>query len=212
LLSKGGNSLLDREEYQEFHTSEEAYIWGIHNFGEWVRELNSRKSKIENSLYNLLYSYTGNMYKLYNLYLRGLNVFDCDTIRKYSKDTTIIADELRKFQLKENIITYRYTKKHLFKLLFYPSTPKNGLTFTDKGFMSTTLVPNVLKNFAKEHQCNCLLKLYLPKGTKGAYIKFDDSSLNEHEFLLPPNSKFVLIKKHLSLRFQTVYECKLIGQ
>jgi len=66
--------------------------------------------------------------------------------------------------------------------------------------MSTTLVLGLLKEFAKKHRYNCVLKLYLPKGTKEAYIRFNNSILNEHEFLIPPNLTFRLIMKHFSLK------------
>jgi len=70
------------------------------------------------------------------------------------------------------------------------------------------LVPSLLKEFAKKHKYNCILKLYLPKGTKGAYIRFSNCVLNECEFLLPPNSKFILVRKHISLKYRMVYECE----
>lgn len=198
--------------YKEFHTSQEAHDWGMHYFGEWIRDLQLSKDKAANNVACLLSGYAGNMNTIYNRYLRGFADFDEEEIEKYSKDIAIIADELRKFSLQEDIIVYRYTNKTLFRLLFDSSRPKIGKEFIDKGFMSTTLVRDLLKDFAQKRHYNCVLKLYLPKGTKGAYIKCDDSFLDEQEFLLPPNSKFKLIRKYFNMNFFTVYECELVNQ
>lgn len=83
----------------------------------------------------------------------------------------------------------------------------------DKGFMSTTLMPHCMKDFPKNHNCNCLLKLYLPKGTKGAYIGYNNKSLKEYESLLPPNSKFKYVRKRYSFNYlMWIYECILFEQ
>jgi len=205
--------LINNKTFREFRTDDEAIEWAMHYFGTWVKDIQANKNnEDENSIASLLYGYTGCMNILYNKYLRGYNVFDEEEIEEYSKNTKIIAKEISKLELQENIIVYRYTHKNLFKLLFESSKPMIGKTFTDKGFMSTTLVADLLKKFAKEHRYNCVLKLYLPKGTKGAYISFKNSLLNEQEFLLPPNSKFILIRKYFSLKYGRVYECKLVSQ
>lgn len=84
-----------------------------------------------------------------------------------------------------------------------------------KRIMSTTLVADLLRSFAKSHKYDCLLKLYLPKGTKGAYIDFDNkyNMLNECEFLLPINTSFILKKKFFSFKYmKSIYECYLAEQ
>jgi len=113
----------------------------------------------------------------------------------------IIDNEISKINLKENIIVWRYTHKKLFKLIFENHKIKVGYTFTDKAFIDTTLVADLLNSFAFDHKYNCLLKLYLPKGTKGTYVDFYDkySILNECEFLLLINKAFMLKKKVLAL-------------
>ncbi|OPJ58151.1 ADP-ribosyltransferase [Clostridium chromiireducens] len=105
--------------------------------------------------------------------------------------------------------------KELLKLLFEKQKIKVGHTFTDKAFIDTTLVPDLIRDFADTHKYNCLLKLHLPKGIKGAYVEFyhKNDHLNECEFLLPLNSIFVLKKKYFSLRYmKKVYECYLVAQ
>lgn len=202
-----------KNEYRQFYTDQDVHEWGVRHFGQWLNDIQPDIGNLDNgSIGNLLYFYAGNMYMIYNNFLRGLKGFDNEEIKEYSRDISILVKEISKFSLIENIIVYRYTDKKLFKYLFDSSSAELGKTFTERGFMSTTLVPGLLREFANEHNYNCLLKLYLPKGTKGAYLKFNNSKLNEHEFLLPPNATFKLVKKYFSLKYRTVYECVLINQ
>lgn len=205
---------LNKQTFRRFHTDKEAWEWAIDNFGLWLEDIQPNKdNNIKNSIADLLYTYTGNMNIPYNQFLRGYrNGYREDEIEEYSRNIEIIKKEICKFELSENIVVYRYAHKKLFKRFFKSSKPKVGELFTDKGFVSTTLLPDALKEFAKQHKYNCLLKIYLPIATKGAYIKFNDSLLNEHEFLLPPNSTFRLDKKYISLKYNTVYECTLVNQ
>lgn len=204
--------MVNKDIFREFHSSQEADEWAIHNFGQWIKDIRASNKLDRNSVAYLLYAYSGNMNIIYNRFLRGFKDFDENESKEYSKDIAIIAKEISKFELQDNIIVYRYTNRKWFGYLFQGLKPRVGKMFTDKGFMSTTLVPQLLKEFAKNHRYNCILKLYLPKGTKGAYLKFDNSILNEQEFLLPLNSTFRLIRKRLSLKYVMVYECELISQ
>lgn len=203
----------NKNTFCEFDSSQDVDEWAAHNFGQWIKEIRSGKDNIDtNNIGYLLYAYSGSMNIIYNRLLRGSKDFDENEIEEYSRNIAIITEEISKLELPENIIAYRYTNRKWFSNLFESSKPRVGEIFTDKGFMSTTLVSELLKEFAKEHRYNCILKLYLPKGTKGAYLKFDNSILNEQEFLLPPNSTFRLIRKHLSFRYGLVYICELISQ
>ena len=78
--------------------------------------------------------------------------------------------------------------------------------------MSTTLFAESMLEDIKPRNYNCILKLYLPKGTKGAYI-WQNDGLDEQEFLLPTNAVFKLLKKGFwTRRFMCLYECELIKQ
>lgn len=203
----------NKKQYKEFLNSQEADVWVNNFYREWVEQLQLHQNDKNNNIYNLLYKYTGNLYLAYNKFLRGKIKPTKKDANIYLKDIETIKNEISKFELNENIIVYRYTYKSHFKNLFKNSKPKIGDVFIEKAFASTTLVKNLLMDFAKNHKYKCLLKIYLPKGTKGAYVKFKDC-LNEHEFLLPPNAKFILRKKRLNfnLDFPIVYDCELIEQ
>lgn len=208
--------MINRKIFKEFHTDQEANEWAMNYFGTWIKDMHSNKdSNDKNNVANLLSKYTGNMNVAYNNFLRGYIKLDAKDTKEYCKKIAIIEKEICKFALQENIIVYRYTRKNFFRNLFKSLNPKMGETFIEKGFMSTTLLPNLLKDFPKKnhHNCNCILKLYLPRETKGAYIEFDKGVLNEYEFLLPPNSTFKLIRKKFSFKYwMPIYECLLLEQ
>ena len=198
----------DKRIYHEFNTDNEAKQWADVNFKQWLHALNEKKSEST----NLLYYYSGNLSILYNRYLKGLFSFSPNEIEEYLKGIDTLVDEIHKNELPENIIVYRYTRKKWMEEIMTSANFKSEKTFIDKGFLSTTLVPDLLRKFAKKHRYDCVLKIFLPKGTKAVYINYDNSVLNEHEILLPPNSSLRLIKKHISMRYSYVYECELIDQ
>lgn len=195
--------------FREFHTEQDANNWAMNYFGSWTKHVQAGKSNIA----KLLYAYTGNMNVVYNRFLRGYDKFEEEQSKEYLRDIAIIIKEICQFELQEDIIVYRYTHKKLFGHLFESLQPKIGKTFTDKGFMSTTLLPDLIKDFPEDHKCNCILRLYLQSGTKGAYISFGKNKLNEYEFLLPPNTTFKLVKKYFSFKYwMPMYECELVYQ
>lgn len=205
--------LINKKSFREFQNELEASEWALKYYERWIREIQIDKGNLDpNSIAYLLYVYSGNMNVVYNNFLRGVSEYTKSEIEEYTKGIDTIKKEISKFELQENIVVYRYTHTKLFRFLFENFKTKKGKQFTDKGFMSTTLVPELLKSFAKNHRYNCVLKLYLPKGTKGVYIKFDESILNEQEFLLPPNSTFTLLKRRFSFKYGMVYECILEHQ
>lgn len=188
-------------EYREFFSKKDAEKWGIENYKE-VSGANADTS----AEFKLLYEYAGNMYTPFNRILR-YSLKDND----YMCDIEKLIQILTRYQLKEDIVTYRYTSKSDIRSLLSKKFIKKGLYFSDRAFFSTSLVLDCIKEFAKKNKYNCLLKLYLLQGTHGAYIDLSetDSLLNEQEFLLPPNTKFQIIKVHY-FSFPMLIECKVI--
>lgn len=66
-------------------------------------------------------------------------------------------------------------------------------------FISTTLNKKTALDFVEDDESCCLLKLILPKGTKGIYVSklssFQD--LEEEEIILPPGCKFLVVDKDI---------------
>jgi len=208
--------LLDNQTFKEFLVEHEAKQWAKENYEHWLRKIQiTEYSYHSNSINDLLWGYSGNMDRAYNQMLRGKIKFTENQSKDFMHNIKIINNEISKLQLKENIIVWRWTSKNEFQALFENTEIKKGNTFTDKAFMSTTLVADLLRNFAKSRKYDCLLKLYLPKGTKGSYIDFNNKyhMLNECEFLLPINTSFILKKKFFSFKYMKwIYECYLAKQ
>lgn len=89
------------------------------------------------------------------------------------KEIKLLNEFLTKYSLNENIVVFRLLNFNPFE---------NGISFTEKGFMSTSLVK---KDILLSHETDYRLKIYLPEGTKGFYVNFISSRIDEQEFLLP---------------------------
>lgn len=200
----------NKKAFKEFHTDKEVSKFVMKYYDSWI---NNVQINNKNNISNLLYAYTGSTNVMYNRSLRGLTESDKDSVKNHSKEIDIITKEICKLELQEDIIVYRYTCKSFFRNSFETLKPRIGRNFTEKGFMSTTLAPDLLKEFPQHHRYDCILKLYLPKGTNGAYISIGDNNLNEYEFLLPPNATFKLLKRGFRIRdWMPMYECELVHQ
>ena len=194
--------LVDTTEYREFHTAGEVEQWAEIHYSDLCGE--QRKN---NPDYERLFFYGGSCYKWYNKALRYGWGYSEDTMREVQQ----LIDILNKYELPEPVVAYRYTHKQDVKLLCLGKRPQPGMRFADKGFFSTSLVKSSLDIFKKKYGCNCLLKLYLPKGIHGSYISLKGtiSLLNEQELLLQRNTEFEIIKIH-RFRIPMVIECKAI--
>lgn len=186
--------------YREFTNADEAEQWA------WEHYSNLLSLDLDSEQYKLIFSYTGSWYKALNRLMRvcptvGSKDFDKVDFGDYAEEKAeIIALNaiLQKYSLPEPIVVHRFA--HILDIVKMSGVyfPRKGVQFSDKAFVSTTLVKNLLVSFGKENGCSCVLRIYLPKGLPGAYVSFktDKTLLNEQEFLLPPNVPMKIIKIH----------------
>lgn len=132
------------------------------------------------------------MYKIYNSLLRtidGINEklenFKKNSDKYYEEklnEIEVLIDGISKEKVCSNIIVYRYTKKTLFKALY----KNNNKIAIERGFMSTSLLPvsSSIHKLIKDYNYDCLLRIYVPKGTPGIPIIFNNNQtrLKEYEF------------------------------
>lgn len=207
--------MFENQCYKEFENSDEGNQWGWEYFKDVL-------TPDENPAFESVFFYTGSMSRIWNRVLRRnppieSGEFEIRAKNEFSSGTDQIQrildvnSVLQKHNIPENIVVYRYTDKKVVKKLCSTYILRRGMQFKDKGFLSTTLVSKLLVSFAKKHDYNCLLKIYVPKGTRGAYvsIKHPLAKLNEQEILLPPNSQMEIVKVH---RFSNPFliECKIV--
>lgn len=94
-----------------------------------------------------------------------------------------IDNAISKSKLDKDTLVYRGTRKDIVSKL------KVGDIFQDKGYMSVTEDPRVMKQFAGGSEGN-LFHIEIPEGTEGAHISYHGS---EAEILLPKGTKIQIL-------------------
>lgn len=191
------DSLMD---YREFFNADEAEQWAWEHYSDLL------SLDPESEQYKLIFSYTGSWYKALNRLMRicppvGSASFDKVDFGDYAEErAAVIAlnSILQDYSLPESIVVHRFAHLSDIATMSGVHFLRKGVQFSDKAFVSTTLVKKLLVPFGKENRCSCILRIYLPKELPGAYVSFktDKTLLNEQEFLLPPNIPMKIIKIH----------------
>ena len=187
-------------DYREFSNADEAEQWAWEHYSDLL------SLPPESEQYKLIFSYTGSWYKALNRLMRvcpavGSEAFDKVDFGDYAEEKAEIValtSILQNYSLPEPIVVHRFA--HLSDIVKMSGARilRKEVHFSDKAFVSTTLIKKLLVPFGKENGCSCVLRLYLPKGLPGAYVSFkaDKTLLNEQEFLLPPNVPMEIVKIH----------------
>lgn len=192
----------ENKRYTEFNKSKEAENWAKKHYQKIINTKNITNIK------TVLF-YTGSNARKWNQVMRrSPSIEDEKFIERAKEEFAADGEQLsyikclyqitKTNEIPENIILYRYTKKEHIKSLCKNKKIKENKIYQDKAFTSTTLVKNNLIQFAKEHEYDCLLRIYTPKGAKGIYstIKKKIQKLDEQEVILKPLTKFEIIKIH----------------
>lgn len=193
--------LFEGIKYKEFEESEEAYEWGLTFYREIIKAEDFKTNET-------IAFYRGNLAKRYNNVMRRNPIiktkeFETTAGKEFASDGEQIAkimhlnELINNYEIPENVILYRYTKKEYIKKLCKKRGIQKREKYQDKAFTSTTLVKNNLKDFAKENEYDCLLKIYTPTGIKGIYTqKTKNEGNDEQEVILKPLTKFEIVKVH----------------
>lgn len=203
-------------QYKEFLCAKDAEEWAHTHFSD-VLALPKDSFTYQSVLY-----YTGSMSRKWNRTLRRCPSIESGDFEKYASSDCASDGEhigrikevnrfIRQHNIPEDIVVYRYTHRKVLKQLCSAAILRKGMIFTEKGFCSTTLVKDALQKFSEQHECDCVLKIYLPKGLPGVYASLDFplSVLCEYEILLPPNVQFEIVKVHTFSR-PLLIECRAI--
>lgn len=160
--------------YKQFASHDEVKAWETEVTPKWIHSLTSEETEG-------IYRYTGTVYERVNQYLRdGGDAPDLDKL------IDSISSGLGKFDLQENIVVHRGLKKNIFAS--YAAEDLVGVTFVDKGFMSTSLLKE--KQFSGRVQ----MKINAPAKSRGALINplsmFQDE---EYEFLFDAGTEMKIL-------------------
>ncbi len=207
-ISKPEGCMINRAEYIEFKNSEDAESWARPIWGDWLwterkgfaqasEKACAAQCALEQDIRSLISCYyVSASAEINNFLRRNKPMSPCDP--DYMKITDQIRNELLKFKLPDNIVVYRFLDR-------------DYSNFIELGFTSTSLVYDILANHISFKNKPIAYKIYLPKGTKGAYLGFDVGSSNqtECEFLLPPGAVITIFNEYKNTDGRIIYECVL---
>lgn len=182
---------------QEKETKNENEYKKYENFNEEIKELEEESDKVYQEARKMgtigsINTYTEEYYMDVNYYLRN-NSFPPnapddykDYVKKIATDT---EKTINKFELKENITTYKGTSSEYYK------DYKVGDTFEMKEFNSTSINKEVATNNFKDKQNPYTLEIRASKGTNAIYLGKNSANSNEYELLINKGTSYKVIEK-----------------
>ena len=227
-------SLGNKKAYKEFLNEKEAEKWGEELYKDWAVKYKklmdcSEKYFTSSRVYckDVVALYCGYEYKQINEYLRGENNDDeYKQINEYLRGENNDTDTLKKDMLKkvkasilslalfsaprtsQDLVLYRIVGDEFITILIDKN--KHNEWCKEKGFMSTSLLKNIVWSSGYYAGEKNVLKIYVPKGTVALYVSsvYDRS---EYELLLPPGVGLWMISspyEDTELN-KMVYECTI---
>lgn len=167
----------------DFEVQDAADAWGRSFYRDWRAGLDEEES-------SALGRYQASGYDLINASLRGLagTAWIPPTLPSH---IALLDQALAKAPpLTEDLLVYRAVDKLALKGV------RQGQTFVDQGFVSTTLVETVAQRFTGRLKFPLLAVIRVPKGTRAGYLERREGIRNENELLLPRGLRFRLVSRH----------------
>ena len=148
----------------------------------WIEELTIEEIRaIKKYSYNSFDRKPNRFYERLNAMLRGLETDERGKLLQYAD---IISGAINKHTLSQPIICYRGSAVDMTEGF------QIGDTIISDQFISTSLVES--KAFAYRYKYT----IYVPKGTRGAYIEEISCFPKQREFLIDRNTKFRLLSEY----------------
>lgn len=178
-----------KTQYKKFDSTDQVDEW-YHLYNDFFPSDNNK----DTDFLNALNCYTGNANTPINRYLRSnMNIQELDYIYDIYQEISV---KFANYQIPDNVVVYRYISNSLLKFMCPSYPPRKGMILQDKGFMSTTLIKNSIRDFRSSHYgLNILLEISIPAGTNGIYVGHLESTLPEYEIILAPNTKLRIDSK-----------------
>lgn len=204
----------DKSRYKEFLTVEECREWGDYysNWAKKYREVMSltEKIKTQHSLETATVEcYCGNSYREINKLLRSGSISDNNL---YDKMADILIMTLCSApRIPEDIVVYRVIDKSFIEDMIRHNKLSRPTPIQEKGFMSTSLLKNIVNTYSEVVGEPHLLKIYVPQNTIGIYVN-SITKRDEEEILIAPNNYLWLLEypyydEDYSVK---IFECQLV--
>ena len=205
----------NKETYREFKTMQETEKWGMKYYKDWAdlykNTMRRAKSIVKNPYAaTSIESYCGNMYREINSCLR--NEKNDDERNYYREAADIMTFALCSApRIPENIVLYRLVRDEFVEELIKLNKGTRVEPIEEKGFMSTSLLKDIIYEDEGYAGHDNILKIYVESGTVGIYANAI-AKRGEEEMLLLPGMHLGMAnypyKDHSVGKM--VYECKLI--
>lgn len=207
--------------YKSFENFQEADCWGQKIYADWGKKYKDVSQELDRIFrsktvwHDPLCCYCGYTYQQINPVLRtGKDIIPCSaqggSINSYGLACLLAFNLLYAPKVPDDIIVYRVVCDAFIDELICEN--KTGAAVLERGFMSTSLLPDIAYNNELHHKN--LLKIYVPKGTAGVYINaVTDARKAECELLIMPNRFLALTAYPYAdegLK-KKVFECQLIN-
>jgi ADP-ribosyltransferase exoenzyme/Phage Mu protein F like protein len=167
---------------------DEATYHPIENIEEWDEKVSEPwRNKLTIAEATAIRNYTDDVYRPINKYLREnkLDGYSEEEIKQIIED---ISSGISKFNLEENIITYRGLEDNIWNS---PPEILVGMKLEEQSFVSTSIDKAV--SFDGSFKGKVQMEWRIPAGTVGAYINSISEFDHEHEFLLNKGTKYKVI-------------------
>lgn len=204
---------IDKSDYKEFKSYEEATSWGMEHYQEWgksyKKNMYAAESAISNSiLVSSIECYCGYSFSHINKYLRYDNTDDYSVYREMANVLAIVLCGAPRIPC--DIVVYRLVCDDFIKELIENNKNDLPIPTLEKGFVSTGLLKDIVNEKESYTRHKNLLKIYVKKNSIGIYVN-SVAKRSEQEILLLPKGYFCLIDypyKDHSIN-KMVYECNL---
>lgn len=208
------STIEDKSKYKEFLTVEECRTWGEYysNWAKRYKEVMSltEKIKTQHSLEtSTVECYCGYSYREINKLLRSESISDN---KLYDKMADILIMALCSApRIPEDIVVYRVIGKDFIEDMIRHNKLNRPTPIQEKGFMSTSLLKNIVNIYSEAVEEPNLLKIYVPKNTIGIYVN-SITKRDEEEILIAPNNYLWLLEypyydEGSSIK---IFECQLV--
>ena len=204
----------NKKEYLEFKNQEEAQTWGMEHYKNWAdkykRVMRMSRTAIKGSLCDApVECYCGYSYRQINEFLRYEKDDEYHTYRELADILSVVLCSAPR--IPHDLVLYRIVNDEFIDILIEKNRQKLPTPVQEKGFMSASLLKDIVNEKEPYAAGNNLLKIFVPKDTIGIYVNAV-TRRNEEEMLLFPNM-FLGLMSYPYKDGETgkmVFECQLI--
>ena len=216
VYGKLGCPMINKTEYVELTSCEEARDWGMKYYEKWGNQYQKTMDDLEffdktvaKCFVNPIKLYCGYMYEEINPFLRYGVDKESHIYRELSDILTIILYSAPR--IPHNLVLYRMVCDDFANQFEKKYREETECHVLEKGFMSTSLLKEIVHEDSYYAHWNNMLKIYVPEDTVGIYVNAVVER-SEEEVLLPPHMTLRLIEyPHYDESIQKkVFECQLI--